>query len=543
MAEKVSILDNGQKTHTFTYRVNGVKVYESLDLDTANGNFAKTVSIKIKEKGKFIDVSPNSELGQIIANGGDGGARQNEFLNAIDDISTKVGRQKSSNSDTLETALRESDMYEVSRGFVPLDKTVPAVEYIIEGEAINAESDLNSYGSFTDFSSYTGSSIFGTNYSDLLTLGYKQYAEPPADLKFPKDAYYDAKGGPSQDYVKLDMFSYKAPQEDMLAGTFNGTLKDGSTIPEKKGKNRNKWIKKRNEEQKGTFKDTLFKGLQTGRRTKEYKGTVRLPIPNQLGSSNAVAWGEGSANAFEMAAFMAGYTAIGGLLGGSDNFLSLIGKGAGEAQNIVESIKSQGGDAAQLVSAQATKMALQQLNINTDTRQFVTRATGKAVNPNLETLFSGPKIRSFSFQFAFMPQDENDSSELRKIMRFFKQGMLPARGSSDGAPGDLFLLSPNVFRISYMNGENRIKSLNTFKMCALTGCEINFTPGGFWSAYDDPDAISQPTSSTMTLSFSELTPIFADDYEATAANKERLQDLVDEQGPLSDWLTDKDIGF
>ena len=246
MSEKVSILDNGQKTHTFTYTVNGVKVYESLDLDTANGNFAKPVSIKIKEKGKFIDVSPNSELGQEIANGDDAGARQNEFLNAIDDISTKVGRQKSSNSDTLETALRESDMYEVSRGFVPLDKTVPAVEYIIEGEAINAESDLNSNGSFTDFSSYTGASIFGTDYSDLLTLGFKQYAEPPADLKFPKDAYYDAKGGPSQDYVKLDMFSYKAPQEDMLAGTFSGTLKDGSTIPEKKGKN--KWIKKRNEE-------------------------------------------------------------------------------------------------------------------------------------------------------------------------------------------------------------------------------------------------------------------------------------------------------
>ena len=78
MAEKVSILDNGQKTHTFTYRVNGVKVYESLDLDTANGNFAKTVSIKIKEKGKFIDVSPNSELGQAIANGDDGGREHDE---------------------------------------------------------------------------------------------------------------------------------------------------------------------------------------------------------------------------------------------------------------------------------------------------------------------------------------------------------------------------------------------------------------------------------------------------------------------------------
>ena len=80
-------------------------------------------------------------------------------------------------------------------------------------------------------------------------------------------------------------------------------------------------------------------------------------------------------------------------------------------------------------------------------------------------------------------------------------------------------------------------------MCALTGCEINFTPSGLWSAYDDPNAISQPTTSTMTLSFSELTPIFADDYESSKTNKERLADQIDENGPLSDWFTAKDIGF
>ena len=162
-------------------------------------------------------------------------------------------------------------------------------------------------------------------------------------------------------------------------------------------------------------------------------------------------------------------------------------------------------------------MALQQLNINTDTRQFITRSTGKAVNPNLETLFSSPKIRSFNFQFEFLPQNIDDARSIRRIMRFFKQGMLPARGSSGQTSGDLFLLSPNVFRISYMNGVNRIRSLNTFKMCALTGCRVNYTPGGTWSAYDDPNAWSQPTASTMDLSFSELTPIFEDEYELNAS--------------------------
>ncbi len=522
--EPLSILDNGQLTHSFTYKVNGVTVREVLSLDTMNGDFGTTQRIQAAYGTQNI-ITPDSELGRAILNGDDGGARQNEFLNAIDDISTKVNKQSLSNSTTLENSLRESGMYEISTGMTSLPKIVPEAPNEVDSDLLNLGFDNEGLGEGLE-------GIFDPNNGFTSDIGFKDFLTPPPNLKFPKDAYYDAKGGPSQDYVKIDMFKYQAPQEAMLGNAFQGNIP--KTKKEKKAAK---------ESARGTFKKTLFGGLKSGKRTKEYKGTVKLPIPNQLGSSNSVAWGEGSANAFEAAAFMAGYTAVGNLLNGSEGILSLAAKGAGEARDLLGEFQKQGGDAAQLVSAQATKMALQQLNINTDTRQFVTRATGKAVNPNLETLFSGPKIRSFSFQFAFMPQDEQDSDQVRRIMRFFKQGMLPARGSSGGSSGDLFLLSPNVFRIAYMNGENRIKSLNTFKMCALTGCEINFTPSGLWSAYDDTNAISQPTTSTMTLSFSELTPIFADDYESNKTNKERLADQIDENGPLSDWFTDKDIGF
>ena len=524
--EALSILDNGKLTHSFTYKVNGVTVREVLSLDTMNGDFGTTQRIQAAYGTQNI-ITADSELGRAIINGEDGGARQNEYLNAMDKISTLVDNQNLSNSTTLENALLESGMYETSNGTVALDKTIPAAPNEFTTDYLNLS--LMDYGGSLDNQSI----LFDPSQSTFPTIGFLDFTTPPPNLKFPKDAYYDAKGGPSQDYVKIDMFKYQAPQEAMLGSAFKGNVSKSKQE-----------VKAAKEKAKGTFKKTLFEGLKSGKRTKEYKGTVKLPIPNQLGSSNSVAWGQGSANAFEAAAFMAGYTAVGNLLDGSEGVLSLAAKGAGEAQKLIGDFQKQGGDAAQLISAQATKMALQQLNINTDTRQFVTRATGKAVNPNLETLFSGPKIRSFSFQFAFMPQDEEDSDQVRRIMRFFKQGMLPARGSSaGGSSGDLFLLSPNVFRIAYMNGGNRIKSLNAFKMCALTGCEINFTPSGLWSAYDDSNAISQPTTSTMTLSFSELTPIFADDYESSSTNKERLADQIDENGPLSDWFTDKDIGF
>ena len=513
MSDAVSILDNGKKTYTFSYTVNGTKVRETLDLDVQNGNFGRTLSMK-EDMGwgkGFNDISPNSELGQAIINGDDGGARQNAYLNTMDRISTLAAKQSLSNSTTYENALRESGMYETANGTVPISKEVPAVEHVIDGGVVSDDDSDN---------------------NEVVEVKDKGTPWKGKVLTYPNNAYYDSTVGPSQDYMKIDMFKYKAPQADYLGGrkTSIGTGDDKKEFTDLATT-------------QASFSKTITGGLQTNRRTKEWLGTTRLPIPNLLGADNGVSWGTASANAFEAAAFMSGYNQLGALVRGQTNFGTIAKDIVSEGGKLATLLKAQGGDAAQLLTAQATKMALQQLNINTDTKQFITRAQGKAVNPNLETLFSAPKIRSFSFTFEFLPQNVEDASVIRQIMRFFKQGMLPARGSSGGAPGDLFLLSPNVFRLSYMNGKNRIRSLNTFKMCALTGCRVNYTPGGTWSAYDDPNAWSQPTASTMDLSFSELTPIFADDYEISDTNKERLKDQIEEQGPLQEWFNEEDIGF
>ena len=509
MSDAVSILDNGKKTYTFSYKVDGVTVKETLDLDIQNGNFGKTVDMKEDlgwGKG-YREVSPNSELGQNISAGTDNGARQNAYLNTMDRISTLAAKQSLSNSTTYENALRESGMYETANGTVPLSKEVPAVENVIDGGVVSDDDSDN---------------------NEVVEVKDKGTPWKGKVLTYPKNAYYDSTVGPSQDYMKIDMFKYKAPQAEYLGGREtsigNEEFTDLATTEK-------------------SFSKTITGGLKTNKRTKEWLGTTRLPIPNLLGADNGVSWGTASANAFEAAAFMSGYNQLGELVRGEKSFGTIAADLVKQGGDLASRLKAEGGDAAQLLTAQATKMALQQLNIKTDTKQFITRAQGKAVNPYLETLFSAPKIRSFSFTFEFLPQNVEDASVIRQIMRFFKQGMLPARGSSGGAPGDLFLLSPNVFRLSYMNGKNRIRSLNTFKMCALTGCRVNYTPGGTWSAYDDPNAWSQPTASTMDLSFSELTPIFADDYEISDTNKERLKDQIEEQGPLQEWFNEEDIGF
>jgi hypothetical protein len=162
-----------------------------------------------------------------------------------------------------------------------------------------------------------------------------------------------------------------------------------------------------------------------------------------------------------------------------------------------------------------------------------------AINPNLELLFSSPKLRTFSFVFQFAPDDSDDAKEARSIQRFFKQGMLPSNANDKGEK--LYLGSPNVFRLCYKNSGKRIKGLNIFKICALTACEIDFTPENVYQAYDDASSVSMPVRSNMSLTFTELTPIFSNDYDEDSEDPSILDLGLNVTGDNA--ITDDDIGF
>jgi hypothetical protein len=311
----------------------------------------------------------------------------------------------------------------------------------------------------------------------LLLPGEQRFA-----VQYPADAYYEN----SQDSVVIEQFTYRAPQESILIDDA-GNIRTANPF------------------------QTFAQGLRRNSNLRESVGTVRLPIPNQLAMSDGVDWGQRKANAFEAGAF---YTAM-GLAGTvvSGNFL----KAAGAAGNVLgqaASFVGQGGlstgtPSGTLFTALAAQYGLSKVGINVDPAQFITRATGTTINPNLELLFGGPKLRNFSLSFEFAPDNQTDATNARRIIRFFKQGMAPKRLGENL----IFIGSPNVFRVKYKNGNRDIKGINAHKICALTTCEVNYTPDGVYQSYDDPQAVSQPVKTIMTLSFTELTPIFASDYD------------------------------
>ena len=140
-------------------------------------------------------------------------------------------------------------------------------------------------------------------------------------------------------------------------------------------------------------------------------------------------------------------------------------------------------------------------------KQALQRGEGMVTNPNMELLFNGPSLRSFSFNFKLSPRSAREAKTVIQIIRFFKQGMAPQMSESG-----FFLKAPNTFQLEYKKGNNKgenHKYLNRFKECALQSCGVQYTPDGTYNTFDD----GVMASYSLQLTFGELEPIFNDDYE------------------------------
>lgn len=137
---------------------------------------------------------------------------------------------------------------------------------------------------------------------------------------------------------------------------------------------------------------------------------------------------------------------------------------------------------------------------------LIPRTTGAILNPNLELLLKTPNLRSFNFAFKMSARSETEATQIRKIIRFFKQGMSVKRSESS-----LFIVSPNMFEIKYLTDENiQHPSIGRIKNCALTKLNTNYTPDGTYMTFKDEARTM--TSYTINMQFTELEPLTETDY-------------------------------
>ena len=148
----------------------------------------------------------------------------------------------------------------------------------------------------------------------------------------------------------------------------------------------------------------------------------------------------------------------------------------------------------------------------TDAEETITRQTGLRINKNQQLLFQGVTGREFGFTWDIVPRNKKEAEQVKAIIRIFKQSMAPQRGGAATVKG-LFLKSPDIFYLTYMKGKEQHPFLHAFKPCAMTGCNVNYTGSGNYSTYYD----GNPIHLNLSLTFSELTPIFREDYLSEAA--------------------------
>lgn len=223
-------------------------------------------------------------------------------------------------------------------------------------------------------------------------------------------------------------------------------------------------------------------------------GKVVLPIPAGIGDSNNTSWSQGEMNAGQMALAKIALTGITkGLKEAGSEAGDILGNIGGNKEEVKDAI-------AQQIAGAATG----------DSKALMQRSTGQVINPNMEMLFNGPSLRTFSFTFNFTARSAAEGRTILRIIRFFKQGMSPIKSASN-----LFLKSPHTFKLEYKNGGRSHRALNKFKECACTTCGLQYTPDGNYATYED----GIMTKYQMTLGFSELEPIFNSDYAQFSKNE------------------------
>lgn len=227
--------------------------------------------------------------------------------------------------------------------------------------------------------------------------------------------------------------------------------------------------------------------------------TMFLPMVPGINESNQVDWGGDSLNPLQLAAG----NVAGRMISTLGDKIGNTGKTKTWGDVIGESSGAMGNAASYFMNNPRMRDFIVNYFAGKAVGANLLGRAGIVVNPNLEVLFNGPKLRTFSYNFTFTPRDDRESRTVKTIIKVIKKAMAPKRRKAA-----IFLNVPSVFKIKYlMQGKRDHPFLNKIKPCALTGFNVDYTPGGSYMTYGD----GSMTSYGVSLNFAELEPIYNDD--------------------------------
>ena len=215
-------------------------------------------------------------------------------------------------------------------------------------------------------------------------------------------------------------------------------------------------------------------------------GCVKLYIPSSLEYNYTAEWNQVQ------------FGAIGAAFGGAGNAL-----GAGGATALNATL----GDMAKKLGAAAPGSE------SFDAGAVLGGAFGVTFNDNTLQTFKKMGTRVFNFNYILLTRNEEEETEIKKIIKFFKLAMHPGSRRS-GTNNSLFLTYPYIFRIiqaGQKTGRGKMgigkQFLPNTKYCALKEVKVNYTPNENFTLTPN----SFVTAVSMAIQFEELTTLTRQD--------------------------------
>jgi len=323
-------------------------------------------------------------------------------------------------------------------------------------------------------------------------INYNDTGGLPANLRYPYAMIDDG-----MDFLKIQIATYTAPDLNL-----SGLLKvDGEDI-QPDGTNASFSLTKKGSEQgafalqNATSANTTASGA--GRALKKPKHTIYLPIPRQIQDANSVQYDSGRLDPLE---------AVGAALikQGIEN------PSFQKVQEVFSLLVNDGVDVVEMnvdaISSAIAGRAIGALGGNVTANALIARGSGAILNPNLESLFQGVKLRQFPFSFEFFPRNGREAVEVKNIIRVLKRSM-SARNNKKKGKG-VFIKQPDIFQLQYMKGSGEHPFLNKFLPMHLTDMKISYSQSGTYSTFWD----GTPTHMSVSCSFQEVNPVYQEDYD------------------------------
>jgi hypothetical protein len=225
---------------------------------------------------------------------------------------------------------------------------------------------------------------------------------------------------------------------------------------------------------------------------------VCLPIPSGVNVTYGQGWDQEEVGAGQSLAADVGAAALNTYSSGAssgDNMRAM-------AKSSSEAVKDTAGRVGLEGAKKAAGMGFAGKLVGTGAAQ---RAAGTALFQNTYATYGGPAFRTFQFAFSFKPLEYKDTTKVREILEFFKQGSAPALIS--GGLWRVYEL-PYVFKITYYDHNGRKHPhLPQISQSALT--DLSVTYGG--DMYTEFREGSSPVQIDLSLSFREVALLTRDD--------------------------------